>query len=117
MSEVNPVLDEVFPILIENFIRCETASLYVRSREAGAEVPPAAKFKIAPEYYNRIVNNEITAPLIGLNLSYDEASSILTVEPTPYFTELYENKIMSDVALKQSEESRGRYSKFIETVE
>ena len=41
----------------------------------------------------------------------------MTVEPTPYFTELYENKIMSDVALKQSEESRGRYSKFIETVE
>ena len=67
--------------------------------------------------YNRIINNEITAPLIGLKLSYDEASSILTVEPTPYFTELYENKIMSDVALKQSEESRGRYSKFIETVE
>ena len=55
--------------------------------------------------------------IIGLKLSYDEASSILTVEPTPYFTELYENKIMSDVALKQSEESRGRYSKFIETVE
>ena len=102
MSEVNPVLDEFFPILIENFIRFETAS---------------AKFKIAPEYYNRIINNEITAPLIGLKLSYDEASSILTVEPTPYFTELYENKIMSDVALKQSEESRGRYSKFIETVE
>ena len=51
MSEVNPVLDEFFPILIENFIRFETASLYVRSREAGAEVPPAAKFKIAPEYY------------------------------------------------------------------
>ena len=117
MSEVNPVLDEFFPILIENFIRFETAALYVRSREAGAEVPLAAKFKIAPEYYNQIVNNEITAPLIGLNLSYDEASSILTVEPTPYFTELYENKIMSDVALKQSEESRGRYSKFIETVE
>ena len=43
MSEVNPVLDEFFPILIENFIRFET--------------------------------------------------------------------------LKQSEESRGRYSKFIETVE
>ena len=117
MSEVNPVLDEFFPILIENFIRFETASLYVRSREAGTGTPPAAKFKIAPEYYNRIINNEITAPLIVLKLSYDEASSILTVEPTPYFTELYENKIMSDVALKQSEESRGRYSKFIETVE
>lgn len=35
MSEVNPVLDEFFPILIENFIRFETASLYVCSREAG----------------------------------------------------------------------------------
>ena len=34
MSEVNPVLDEFFPILIENFIRFETASLYVRSRDA-----------------------------------------------------------------------------------
>ena len=71
MSEVNPVLDEFFPILIENFIRFETASLYVRSREAGTGTPPAAKFKIAPEYYNRIINNEITAPLIGLKLSYD----------------------------------------------
>lgn len=70
--------------MIENFIRFETASLYVRSREAGTGTPPAAKFKIAPEYYNRIINNEITAPLIGLKLSYDEASSILTVEPTPY---------------------------------
>ena len=117
MSEVNSALEEFFPILIENFIRFETASLYVGTRETGAEVPPAAKFKIAPEYYKQIVNNEITAPLIGLQMSYDEDSSILTVKPTPYFMELYENKIMSDVALKQSEENRGRYSKFIETVE
>ena len=116
MSEISPVLDEFFPILIENFIRFETAALCVRNRDDGAATPSVAKFKIAPEYYNQMITQEITAPLIGLTLPYDEGTSILTVEPTPYFMELYENKIMSDVAIKQSEESKGRYSKFIELV-
>lgn len=117
MSEAYPVLEEFYPILIENYIRFETAVRLIRSKEAGSGEAVVAKFKIAPEYYNRIINNEISAPLIGLNLSYDEASSILMVEPTPYFLNLYENKIMCDVALKQSEDCKVRYSKFIEPVD
>lgn len=57
MSEVNPVLDEFFPILIENFIRFETASLYVRSREAGAEVRRRQSLK---SRRNIIIGSSIT---------------------------------------------------------
>ena len=110
-------LEEFFPILIENYIRFETAKRYVQIRDEGTDTPLTTKFKIAKEYYEKIINFDVTAPLIGLELSYDEASSILSVEPTDYFKELYENKIMSDVALKQSNESVGRYSNFIEVIE
>lgn len=110
-------LEEFFPILIENYIRFETAKRYVQIRDEGPEAPLTTKFKIAKEYYEKMINFDVTAPLIGLELSYDEASSILSVEPTDYFKELYENKIMSDVAFKQSNESVGRYSNFIEVIE
>ena len=61
--------------------------------------------------------SEYQAPLIGLSLSYDETDSILTVSAGDYFIGLYENKIMRDVALKQCEDCKVRYSKFIETLE
>lgn len=109
-----PPLEEFYPILIGTYIRYQTAGTLVNAQDEGKTEIPATKFKIAPEYYGQLKNCEIQSSLIGLNLEYDETSSILTSRPTPYFVEQYENKIMREVALKQDAENEGRYAKFIE---
>lgn len=118
MAEAWSVYDEFSLILIENYIRFETAVKNLKSKENGNEaVSAAAKFKIAKEYYEQIKNGDYPEVLIGLELSYDEGSSILTVMPDEHFTAVYENAIMRDVALKQSDECKVRYSKFIKVIE
>lgn len=117
MSETWPVYDLFSPILIGNYIRFETAMKVIRNAEAENKAEAViAKFKIAKEYYEQLKNSEIQAPLLGLSLKYDEASSILSVEPDAAFVTAYENKIMQDVARKQSDDCKVRYSKFIEVL-
>lgn len=110
---------EIFsPILIENYIRFETAAQYIKALEEGAsgDVVVSAKFKISKAYFEQLKNSDNQAPLLGLTLDYDESTEILTVTVDAYFKELYENKIMRDVALKQCEDCKERYSKFISLV-
>lgn len=116
MSNEWPVMEEFYPILIQNYIRFETAAAYVKAQEENREMQPV-KFKFAKDYYEQMLANDIQAPLIGLQLDYDENGGILSVMPEAYFLEEYENQIMRDVAVKQAELCRIRYSKFIEIAE
>jgi len=104
MSDEYQVMEEFYPVLVQNYIRFETAAAYV-------------KFKIAKDYYQQMRAHDIQAPLIGLILDYNEADGILNVVPEAYFLEEYENQIMRDVAVKQAELCRNRYSKFIEIID
>lgn len=118
MTETWPVCDEFSLISVENFIRFETAVKNIKNMEAGEENSPvSAKFKISKEYYDQIKNGDFPTVLIGLELSYDEENSVLTVMPDVHFLETYHNTIMRDVALKQSEECKVRYSKFIVVID
>jgi len=115
MSDEWPVMEEFYPILIQNYIRFETAAFYVKAQEEQKEMPKV-QFRIAKENYEKLLACEIQTPLIGLQLSYDEAESILSVVPETYFLEEYENQIMRDVAVKQAELCQKRYSKYIEVI-
>lgn len=118
MTEEWTVYEEFSLISIENYIRFETAVKNLKIRETEKDASPiVAKFKISGKYYEQILNGEFLTVLIGLSLSYDEDSSILTVVPDKHFMDIYDNAIMRDVAFKQSEEYKVRYSKFIEMVD
>lgn len=116
MSDEYQVMEEFYPVLVQNYIRFETAAAYVKAQEEKREIS-AVKFKIAKDYYQQMRAHDIQAPLIGLILDYNEADDILNVVPEAYFLEEYENQIMRDVAVKQAELCRNRYSKFIEIID
>lgn len=117
MSEAWPVFDLFSPILVGNYIRFETAMKVIANAEAENKADVVtAKFKIAKEYFDQLKNSVFQAPFIGLKLDYDEASAVLSVEPDADFVTAYENKIMKDVAQKQSDDCKVRYSKFIEVL-
>ena len=117
MNEAWPVFEYFNPILIQNYIRFETAMHHLRNQDNGqTEASPITKFKISPEHYDALINFETTAPLLGLSLSYDKDNQILSAEPDTEFLETYKNAIMRDVAIKQSENCKVRYSKFIQVV-
>lgn len=109
---------EIFhPILIQNFIRFETAAHYIRAQKQGDSENTVCRFKITPDNYKLIIDYANTAPLLELTLDYDEQTSILSVKPNSTFLETYKNAIMSAVALKQSEDCKGRYNKFIKVID
>jgi len=109
---------EIFhPILIQNFIRFETAAHYIRAQQQNNTEDTICRFKITPDHYKLIVDYTNTAPLLELTLNYDDTTSILTVKPNDTFLETYKNAIMSAVALKQSEDNKGRYNKFIKVID
>lgn len=109
---------EIFhPILIQNFIRFETAAHYIRAQEQGNSDDTICQFKITPDNYKLIMEYANTAPLLELTLNYNEDTSILTAKPNEAFLETYKNAIMSAVALKQSEDCKGRYDKFIKVID
>ena len=76
-------------------------------------VPVPVKFKIARDYYQQMINSEIDSPFFGLTLAYDDNAEILTVTPDDFVLQWYTNKIMREVALKQAEDFKFRYSNFI----
>ena len=118
MSKSSTTLEIFHPILIQNFIRFETAARYIRNQEANnTENSSICRFKISPHNYNLLMEYANTAPLLELKLSYDEESAILSAEPDTTFIETYKNNIMRDVALKQSEDCKGRYDKFIKVID
>lgn len=116
MSDEWPVLEEFYPILAQNYIRFQVAAHYVKAKEAQLD-NFTVKFKIEKEFYDIMMACDVQALLIGLELNYDEASAILTVEPDDYFREEYTNQIMCDVAIKQADLCRVRYSKFINVID
>ncbi len=118
MADVLQPMEDFSPILIQNYIRFETAYNLVSNEDAGnADFEKAVKFKIAKDYYEQMRAFEVQTPLIGLDLSYDEKSEILTATPTEYFLNEYQNKIMRDVAGKQHNDCLVRYAKFIQKLD
>ena len=117
MSKSSISLEIFHPILIQNFIRFETAANYIRNQENGnTDISPSCHFKISFHNYQLMIDYANTAPLLELKLSYNEETSVLTATPSNTFINTYNNSIMRDVALKQSEESKGRYDKFIKVI-
>lgn len=118
MADATQPMDDFSPVLIQNYIRFETAYNLVQNEDAGnTDFEKAVKFKIAKDHYKQMRAFEVQAPLIGLDLSYDEENEILTAMPTEYFVTEYQNKIMRDVAGKQHNECLIRYSKFIQKID
>lgn len=118
MADASQPMEDFSPLLIQNYIRFETAYNLVSNEDAGnTDFEKAVKFKITKDFYQKMINFEVQAPLIGLDLSYDESSEILTATPLEYFTTEYQNKIMRDVAGKQHTECLTRYSKFIQKID
>ena len=117
MSEPLPPHNKFFPLSVGTYIRIEAIAACLKAEAAGEEYAPrTTKFKIAKDYYTQLINYEPSSPLLGLILDYDEASSELSVTPDNYVMDLYTNKIMREVALKQSDDFQIRYSKFIEKI-
>lgn len=114
MSDVWDEAEDFSVILIENFIRFETAAKNITYKESGGSEVLKVSFKIASQYYQQIQNTPYPAPLIGLQIDYDDKNEILTVVPSDAFLKQYENQIMKDVAFKQCENCKVRYSKFIQ---
>ena len=104
-----PETDLFSPILIEEYIRLMTAAHCIQAK--GKKLP--LQFLIREEFYVQIQNNPIHAPLIGLTLSYDNKTNILTVTATEEFCKTYENKIQEEVAINYAKVNTKRYAKFI----
>ena len=104
-------------ILIESYIRTVVSAENVkRKQENETAEPVAVSFKISKEYYERVKNCVYQAPLLGLSLSYDETSEILTATPEDFLLKQLENKIIQDVVLKEAETNQNRYSNFISCI-
>ena len=118
MNEEWPVFEDFDPILIQNYIRFETAARHIRNQEAGqTEMSATCRFQISPENYEKLKSCETSAPLLGLSISYNENDCNLVAEPDDEFLKTYKNAIMRDVAVKQSENCKIRYSKFIKVLD
>lgn len=113
MAEM-PVSDKFFPMLIKCYIRLMVVVRCIQNEADGKEyLPVPVKFKIARDYYQQMINSEIDSPFFGLTLAYDDNAEILTVTPDDFVLQWYTNKIMREVALKQAEDFKVRYSNFI----
>ena len=118
MADATQPMEDFSPLLIQNYIRFETAYNFVQNEDAGnTDFEKAVKFKISKDNYEQMRSFEVQAPLIGLDLSYDDKTEILTATPLEYFITEYQNKIMRDVAGKQHNECLTRYSKFIQKID
>ena len=113
MAEDTSPLNQFFPIVAQNYIRSVVAAKIIEAQESGKEDTPIIKFKISPEHYQQIATCEIQNPLLGLTYNYDETAEILQITPEQYFIDLYQNKIMRDVAMKQFSENFERHINFI----
>ena len=55
MNEEWPVFEDFDPILIQNYIRFETAARHIRNQEAGqTEMSATCRFQISPENYEKL---------------------------------------------------------------
>ena len=116
MSETKPLepMNEFFPLLVESFVRLESIVTCLKNEDAGNDyVALPTKFKIAKQYFEQLRDCDIQSSFLGINLDYDESNEILTATPDEFVLELYKNKIMREVALKQDIDFQVRYSKFI----
>ncbi|MBQ8784823.1 MAG: hypothetical protein IJZ59_02140 [Alphaproteobacteria bacterium] len=113
MAEDTSPLKQFFPIVTQNYIRSVVAAKIIESQDNEQNDIPVIKFKISPEYYQQVATCDVQAPLIGLRCNYDENTEILQITPEQYFVDLYQNKIMRDVAMKQFKENFERHINFI----
>lgn len=119
MSDSVPLepIEGFFPLLIENYIRLESIVTCLKNADENGNYPTLpTKFKISKDYFEQVKNYEIQSPFLGINFEYDDSSETLTATPDEFALELYKNKIMHEVALKQDNDFQNRYSKFISVI-
>ena len=86
MNDVDGELKVFAPILIQQYVRMQTAAHYISSD--GNE--KKTKFRISPENYKKMTDEPLQAMLIGLELEYDKGKEILTVCPDAEFISIVE---------------------------
>lgn len=113
MNDVDGELKVFAPILIQQYVRMQTAAHYISSD--GNE--KKTKFRISPENYKKMTDEPLQAMLIGLELEYDKGKEILTVCPDAEFISEFQNSIMHDVALQYADIYDNRYASVIKVTE
>src|SRR5574344_1312311 len=112
-DDYSRVLEVFSPILVEEYIRLNAVANCIKKEKGSA----LTKFKIKPEHYAKVKNEYIQAPLIGVNLQYDEQNEMLIASVSAELNKIYENKIMNEVAVKFSENYKNRYAEYIKVIE
>lgn len=109
MEQVEGKLEVFSAILLQQYIRLQTAAAYYRAQKNMV----AAKFKLSADVYAKMCAEPLQTSLLGLQLVYDENAQILTVTPDEEFLQEFENNIMRDVALQYADTYNERYAAFI----
>ena len=109
MEEVKGQLEVFSAILLQQYIRLQTAAVC----QCAEKICQEAKFKIAPDVYEKMVAEPLQTALLGLQLNYDTITQILTVVPDDEFLAEFTNNIMRDVALQYVDAYKNRYEKYI----
>lgn len=103
---------EVFSaVLIEEYVRLMTAADYLQHPEKSG----GTKFKISSQIFEKLHQEELHYPLIGLKIDYTD--DVLTAVPDDEFLAAYDNKIMKEVVLLYAENYKNRYKNFINVLE
>ena len=102
------------PILIMEFIRQTAVNRSLNSENADV----TTQFKIAKEYYDKIVAFPIKAQSIHLDIKYDEKKEVLSVKPDETVLQHFkEQKSLTEIAGKYENQYKERYKKFIEILD
>lgn len=113
MNNVDGELKVFAPILIQQYVRMQTAAHYINSDCKEKKT----KFKISSENYKKMTDEPLQAMLIGLEMEYDKDKEILTVCPDAEFIDEFQNNIMHDVALQYAKIYDNRYASVIKVAE
>lgn len=106
-EEVNGELEVFSPLLLQEYIRLMTIATYINNENK----VNCVKFSVKQDVYDKIMEEELKAPLIGLKLNF--GNDILEVSADNDLLSLYENKIMRDVSLNYFDRYAKRYDKYI----
>ena len=95
-------------LLMQEYIRIMTAAVCLKAKQSCR-----VRFNINQENYAKMMEDSLTMPLIGLDLTFDEENGILSVVPDDDFLLQYDNQIMASVAEQYYENYKMRYVAYI----
>lgn len=109
-EEVKGELEVFSSLLLQEYIRLMTIATYITKDNNVSCV----KFSVQQDIYDKIMDEDIKAPLIGLQLNF--VNDVLEVSADNDLLSLYENKIMRDVSLTYFDKYATRYSRYIKYI-